>query len=219
MDLVKNDDKLRYLAIDGPIGAGKTTLAHLVAQRLQARLILEEYEQNPFLERFYRDKKRWGFQTQLSFLAARYRQQQTLVERDLFHETVVADYTFEKDWIFAHLTLDGDELRLYENLYHTMELSVPTPDLVVYLQANVDQLLANIGRRGRTYEREADQQYLLALSEAYDYFFFRYTRCPVLIVNVSRLDFAANPQALDELLRVVHTTRYPGITYFRGHFD
>ncbi|HEX7070055.1 MAG TPA: deoxynucleoside kinase [Rhodothermales bacterium] len=218
MDLVKGDP-LRYIAIEGPIGAGKTTLAHLMAERLKARLVLEEHEQNPFLERFYRDRKRWAFQTQLSFLAARFTQQKVLVERDLFHEVVVADYVFEKDWIFAHLTLDGDELRLYENLFHVMEQSVPTPDLIVYLQSNVDRLTANIDRRGRSYEREMDRQYLLAVSEAYDYFFFRYTRCPVLIVNMARLDFIANPQALDELLRVVTTTRYPGVTYFRGPSD
>lgn len=216
MDLVRQDDPLRYIAIEGAIGAGKTTLAHLMAERLQARLVLEEHEQNPFLERFYRDRKRWAFQTQLSFLAARFRQQKDLVERDLFHEVVIADYAFEKDWIFAHLNLDGDELRLYESLFHVMEMSVPTPDLVVYLQANLDRLLANIDKRGRTYEQEMDRQYLLALSEAYDYFFFRYTRCPVLIVNMARLDFVGNPQALDDLLRVVETTRYPGVTYFRG---
>lgn len=216
MDLENSPDQLRYIALEGAIGAGKTTLAHLLAERMQARLVLEEHEQNPFLERFYRDRKRWAFQTQLSFLAARFRQQHQLVERDLFHDVVVADYVFEKDWIFAHLTLSGDEQRLYESLYHTMEQTVPTPDLIVYLRADVDRLLANIDRRGRAFEREMDRQYLVSVCEAYDYFFFRYTRCPVLIVDMTRLDFIANPQALDELLRVVHTTRYPGITYFRG---
>lgn len=219
MDLVNQGDQLRYVAVEGAIGAGKTTLAHLMAERMKARLVLEEHEQNPFLERFYRDQNRWAFQTQLSFLAARFRQQNMLVERDLFHETVVSDYAFEKDWIFAHLTLNGDELRLYESLFHVMETAVPTPDLIVYLQANLDLLLANIDRRGRAYEREMDRQYLLSLSEAYDYFFFRYTRSPVLIVNMSRLNFVENPQALDDLLRVVHTTHYPGITYFRGHSE
>ncbi len=216
MDLDNAAPQLHYIAIEGAIGSGKTTLAHLMAERMQARLVVEEHEQNPFLEKFYRDRKRWAFQTQLSFLAARFRQQSVLAERDLFHDVVVSDYAFEKDWIFAHLTLSGDELRLYESLYHMMEQSVPTPDLVVYLQANIDRLLANIDKRGRTYEREMDRQYLLSVSEAYDYFFFRYTRCPVLIVDMTRMDFIANPQALDELLRVVKTTRYPGVTYFRG---
>lgn len=216
MDLVKQRDHLRYIAIEGSIGAGKTTLAHLLAERLTAKLVLEEHEQNPFLERFYRDRKRWAFQTQLSFLAARFRQQTVLADRDLFHHTVVSDYAFEKDWIFAHLTLDGDELRLYESVYQVMEAAAPQPDLVIYLQANLDRLLANIERRGRPYEREIDEQYLLALSEAYDYFYFRYTRCPVLIVNTFRLDFLENPEALEELLHVATTTRYPGVTYFRG---
>lgn len=219
MDLVRHRDHLRYIAIEGAVGAGKTTLAHLMAQRLEAKLVLEEHEQNPFLERFYQDRKRWAFQTQLSFLAARYRQQALLRERDLFHHTVVSDYTFEKDRLFAHLTLDGDELHLYENLYQMMEPAAPTPDLILYLQMGLDRLLENIARRGRPFERAIDEQYLLALCEAYDAVFFRHTRCPVLIVNMARLNFVDNPQALEELLRVVETTRYPGITYFRGHSD
>lgn len=216
MELDQQGDSLRYIAIEGAIGAGKTTLAHLLADRMKARLVLEEHEQNPFLERFYRDRPRWAFQTQLSFLAARYRQQSLLVARDLFHETVVSDYAFEKDRIFAHITLDGDELRLYESLYQVMEAALPSPDLIVYLQSTVSQLVENIEKRDRSFERSVDQTYLTAVAEAYDYFFFRYTRCPVLIVNTARLNFVKNPQALDELLRVVTTSRYPGITYFRG---
>lgn len=216
MDLNHQRDALRYIAIEGAIGSGKTTLAHLMADRMQSRLVLEEHEQNPFLERFYQDRARWAFQTQLSFLAARYRQQSLLVARDLFHETVISDYAFEKDRIFAHITLQGDELRLYESLYQVMEAALPSPDLIVYLQSSVPQLVENIQKRERPFERAVDEAYLAAVAEAYDYFFFRYTRCPVLIVNTARLNFVKNPQALDELLRVVTTSTYPGITYFRG---
>ena len=216
MDPSPEREPLRYIAIEGAIGAGKTALAHLIASRLGARMVLEEHEQNPFLERFYQDRKRWSFQTQLSFLAARFRQQSFVLERDLFHDVVVSDYFFERDWIFAHLNLEKDELRLYESLFQLMEGSVPVPDLVIYLQCPVERLQEYISKRGRAFEGESDSDYLRALAETYDYFFFRYTRSPVLIVNVSRFDFAANSTSLDELLRVVKTTKYPGVTYFRG---
>lgn len=179
-------------------------------------MVLEEYEQNPFLERFYQDPKRWAFQTQLSFLAARFRQQKLVLERDLFHDVVVSDYFFERDWIFAHLNLEKDELQLYESLFQLMEASVPVPDLIVYLQSPVDRLREHISRRGPIFTGETDADYLSSLSDAYDYFFFRYTRCPVLIVNAARFDYAANPEGLDELIRVLQTTKYPGVTYFRG---
>ena len=217
MDLVKSTDMLRYLAIEGAIGAGKTTLAHLIAERMEAQLVLEEHEQNPFLERFYADRKRWGFQTQLSFLAARFRQQRALVERDLFHRVVVSDYIFEKDRLFARMNLEGDELHLYESLYQVMAPSVPRPDLIIYLQAPLSHLRENIAKRGRAFERAIPDQYLLALCGAYDQLLFRYTRSPVVIVDAANLDFVENPRALEELLRVVGTTRYSGVTFFRAN--
>ena len=206
-------EDLRYIVIEGAIGAGKTTLARLLADRLSGRLVLEEFEQNPFLERFYGDRARWAFQTQLAFLASRFRQQKALSGRDLFHQVLVSDYAFDKDRIFAHHTLSGDELQLYETLYGLMEPSVPTPDLVVYLQSTPERLMQNIARRGRSYERGMDPAYLEALCEAYDYYFFRYTKSPLLIVNAAAIDFVENEADLGELLRQIMAGAHHGTTY------
>ena len=207
-------DDLRYLVIEGVIGAGKTTLTRLLSRRVKAQLVLEQFEENPFLERFYEEPDRWAFQTQLSFLASRFRQQKALAERDLFHQVVVSDYMFDKDRIFAHLTLKGDELQLYETLYTLMRPATPTPDLVVYLQSTPDRLMHNIRLRGRSYEQDMDRTYIEALNEAYNYYFFRYTRSPLLIINAAEIDFVENPRHLDLLIRQIATVRHPGTTYF-----
>jgi deoxyguanosine kinase len=207
-------DGLRYVAIEGVIGAGKTTLARLLAARFNGRTVLEEFDQNPFLSRFYEDPPRWAFQTQLSFLASRFQQQKALLARDLFQQLVVCDYTFDKDRIFAHLNLRGDELQLYETLHGLMEPVVPTPDLVVYLQSASARLLDNIRQRGRAYERDMDPQYIDALCEAYNYYFFRYTKSPLLIVNATRIDFVRNPRDLEELIRQIVGGKHHGMTYF-----
>ena len=207
-------DTLRYIVIEGVIGAGKTTLANILTERFDGQLVLEEFEENAFLPRFYEDPARWAFQTQLAFLASRFRQQKRLHERSLFHQVVVSDYTFDKDRIFAHVNLDGDELRLYETLYTLMEPATPTPDLIVYLRSSIDRLLRNISKRGRTYEQNIDPDYLRSLSEAYDYYFFRYTKSPLLIVNAEEIDFVQNPDDLQALIRQIATTTYGGTTYF-----
>ncbi|SHK10049.1 deoxynucleoside kinase [Rhodothermus profundi] len=208
-------DDLRYLVIEGVIGVGKTTLARLIAERFGGRLMLEEFEENPFLPRFYEDPERWAFHTQLSFLASRFRQQKQLMLRDLFHPFVVSDYAFDKDRIFARINLKGDELQLYETLYTLMEPNVPIPDLVVYLQSTPDRLLENIRRRGRPYEQRIERSYLEALCEAYDRYFFHYTKGPLLIVNAAQIDFVKNPEDLEELIRqILERRRYGGITYF-----
>jgi deoxyadenosine/deoxycytidine kinase len=207
-------DVPRYVVIEGVIGVGKTTLARLLAQRFDARLVLEEFEENPFLERFYEDRERWAFQTQLSFLASRFRQQQSLAGADLFHSHVVSDYSFDKDRIFAHLNLDGDELRLYETLFGLMRPSTPTPDLVVYLQSSTDRLMQNIALRGRTYEISMDRGYIEALNEAYNYYFFRYNQSPLLIVNSANIDFVKNDDDLLQLVHQISTLTHPGTTYF-----
>ena len=206
-------DHLRYVVVEGVIGAGKTTLARMLAQQADARLVLEAFEDNPFLERFYGDPARWAFQTQLTFLASRFRQQKQLAERDLFQTSVVADYTFDKDRIFARVTLDGDEHQLYESLFGLMEPSVPVPDLVVYLRSSVDRLLHNIAMRGRSYEAQMDPAYLAELTEAYDRYFFHYTRSPLLIVNATQIDFVKDPSHFAELLRAVRTMK-GGTTHF-----
>ncbi len=208
-------DDLRYIVIEGVIGAGKTTLAHLLAERFRAKLVLEEFEENPFLPRFYQDPDRWAFQTQLAFLASRFRQQKRLLERDLFHQIVISDYSFDKDRIFAHVNLQGDELQLYESLYTLMEPTTLTPDLIVYLQSTTERLMQHIARRGRSYEQDMDPAYIAALNEAYNYYFFRYRKSPLLIINTAEIDFVANPDDLEELIRQITTTTHPGTTYFK----
>lgn len=185
-------DGLDYVAIEGAIGAGTTTLAQMLADRLEAASVLERFEENPFLERFYEDRDRWAFQTQLAFLASRFRQQKELSERDLFHDLVVSDYTFDKDRIFARQTLGGDELQLYESLFRLMEPTVPSPDLVVYLRSSPARLLQNIEERDRPYERSMDPAYIEGLHEAYDQYFQQYDRTPLLVVNVAKIDFVEN---------------------------
>jgi deoxyadenosine/deoxycytidine kinase len=207
-------DDLRYIVIEGVIGAGKTSLARLLAERFNAQLVLEEFEENPFLARFYEDRRRWAFQTQLSFLASRFRQQKALLSRDLFHQVVISDYFFDKDRIFAHLNLQGDELQLYETLFAQMHVATPAPDLVVYLQSNTERLMRNIDDRQRPYEAQMSRAYIESLNEAYNFYFFRYTRCPLLIIKATHIDFVRNPDHLDELVRVVATLRHPGTTYF-----
>lgn len=186
-------EELDYVAIEGAIGVGTTTLTQLLTDRLEADSVLERFEENPFLERFYEDRHRWAFQTQLAFLASRFRQQKELAERDLFHDLVVSDYTFDKDRIFARQTLHGDELQLYESLFRLMEPTVPTPDRVVYLRSSPDRLLQNIEKRDRPYERDMDPAYIADLHGAYDQYFQQYDRTPLLVVNVAEIDFVENP--------------------------
>lgn len=207
-------DALRYVVIEGVIGAGKTTLASILSRRFGARLIKEQFEENPFLDRFYEDRPRWAFQTQLSFLASRFRQQQSLAGRDLFHDVVVSDYAFDKDRIFARLNLSGDELQLYDTMFGIMQPSVPVPDLIVYLQSTTDRLMDQIRKRGRTFERNMDPAYIEALNQAYNAYFFHYNRSPLLIVNAARIDFVENSADLEELLTQIARMQYPGTTYF-----
>jgi len=207
-------EDLRYVVIEGVIGAGKTTLASIISRRFGARLIKEQFDENPFLERFYEDRPRWAFQTQLSFLASRFRQQQSLGGRDLFHDVVVSDYAFDKDRIFARLNLSGDELQLYDTMFRIMQPSVPVPDLVVYLQSTTERLMHQIRERGRTFEKNMDPDYIESLNQAYNAYFFHYDRSPLLIVNAARLDFVENSADLEELLGQVARMHYPGTTFF-----
>ena len=205
-------DHLRYIVVEGVIGAGKSTLARMLAAQTDARLVLESFEDNPFLERFYEDPKRWAFQTQLAFLASRFRQQKELGARDLFQTSTVADYSFDKDRIFARVTLDGDEHVLYESLFTLMEATVPVPDLVVYLRSSVDRLMRNVALRGRSYEAQMDPAYLAELTEAYDRYFFHYSRSPLLVVNATEIDFVKEPAHFEQLVQAIRRTR-GGTTY------
>ncbi len=186
-----------YIAIEGVIGAGKTSLARLLSDRQNARLVLEEFEENPFLPKFYEDRERYAFQTQLSFLASRFNQQQKLFNKDLFQELVISDYIFEKDRIFARLNLSDDELSLYDKIFHIMSGISAKPDLLVYIQCSVDRLLSNIALRGRPYERNIEADYLIELHDAYNHFFHHYTQSPILIINASEIDFVNNASHLD----------------------
>jgi deoxyguanosine kinase len=189
-------NRFDFIAIEGVIGAGKTALAHLLAERNDARVIMEQFEENPFLPKFYEDKKRYAFQTQLAFLASRFKQQEEMTSRDLFDQFVISDYIFEKDRIFARLNLDDDELALYDNIYGIMTGISAKPDLVIYLQSNVERLMENIEHRGRDYERHITPDYLQELSNAYNLFFYHYDRAPLMIVNASEIDFVNNPHHL-----------------------
>lgn len=186
-----------FIAIEGVIGAGKTSLAKLIAERQNARLVLEEFEDNPFLPKFYEDRERYAFPTQLAFLASRFKQQQRMMSQDLFHELTISDYIFEKDRIFARLNLDTDEIALYDNIFNIMASIAAKPDLIVFIQSTVDRLLENINRRGREYERNISPDYLTELNNAYNHFFYHYNKTPLLIINATEIDFVNNPGHLD----------------------
>lgn len=188
-----------FIAIEGVIGAGKTSLARLFSQKHNARLVLEEFEENPFLPKFYEDRERYAFQTQLAFLASRFKQQQKMTNRELFDDFVISDYIFEKDRIFARLNLDDDELSLYDNIFSIMAGISAKPDLVIYLQNSVERLMQNIENRGRDYEKNITEEYLKDLSDSYNQFFYRYNKSPLIIINASEIDFVHNPDHLSYL--------------------
>lgn len=181
--------KARYIAVEGVIGAGKTTLAKLLHRRFGGQLVLEQHEENPFLPDFYRDPKRFAFQTQIFFLLSRWQQQQELHQIDLFNSRMTSDYLFAKDQIFAMLTLQERELELYEKLLIAVEKSVVKPDLVIYLQSSVERLMYNIQLRARSYEKEMSVEYISSLVDAYNQFFFHYKDSPLVVVNGTKLDF------------------------------
>jgi deoxyadenosine/deoxycytidine kinase len=200
-------ERARYIAIEGPIGAGKTTLANLLVERFGGRLVTEPVEENPFLGSFYEDRRKFAFQTQLFFLLSRFQQQQQLFQQDLFSQITVADYLFAKDRIFAALNLDANELALYEQIYGLIGGRTVRPDLVVYLQARHDVLLQRIRRRGRSIERNLDPAYLEQLASAYNDFFFHYDDAPLLVVNTSDIDLVSSPRDVDALIGVIRRHR------------
>ena len=203
----------RYVVVEGVIGVGKTSLTRLLAERLQAKLVLEEVEENPFLKDFYRDRQRFAFQTQMHFLFGRYQQQRSLQQQELFSERMVSDYLFQKDRIFAGLNLSERELALYEKVAGWLEMDVIRPDVVVYLQAHTDMLMERITRRGRPFERDMDRGYIQELNEAYNHFFFLYNEAPLLVVNTNAIDFVNNTEDFEDLRRRIVTHRQ-GTTYY-----
>lgn len=193
----------RYIAIEGPIGVGKTSLARRVATSLGAQAVLEQAAQNPFLERFYKNPRAGALPTQLYFLLQRAQQLAALKQQDLFAPARVADYLLEKDRLFARVTLDDAEYALYEQLYAKLDIQAPKPDLVVYLQAPVDVLLERITKRGVDYEQYIDRQYLERLNEAYARLFHEFEAAPLLIVNAASIDPIANQHDYEELLAAI----------------
>src|ERR1019366_4859559 len=187
-----------YIAVEGPIGVGKTSLAQALARELGARLMLEDADNNPFLPRFYQDPDKYAFPAQLYFLLTRHNQQQ-----ELFTHATVADYLFAKDKIFAALNLVPDELKLYDNVYKLLDAEIARPDLVVYVRATIEVLAERLRKRNRDFERHISFDYLERVSSAYRDFFFYYDEAPLLVVDTSDIDFVANPEDLGELIREI----------------
>jgi len=203
----------RYIVVEGVIGVGKTSLTKLLAERLNAKILLEEVEENPFLKDFYADRPRYAFQTQMHFLFGRYQQQRELRQQDLFKDKTVSDYLFQKDRVFANLNLSDKELALYEKVVGWLELEVTRPDVVVYLQANTDTLMERVAKRGRSFEKDMDRQYMQALNDAYNYFFFHYREAPLLVVNTNAIDFVKHADDLADLeARIL--AHHDGTTYY-----
>jgi len=203
----------RYIVIEGPIGVGKTSLAKILAKEFNARLVLEKPEENPFLSRFYQNRKRYGFQTQVFFLMNRFQQQREMAQLELFNQVTLCDYLFAKDRIFASLNLDDHELALYEQIFNLLSGQIPSPDLVIYLQAKPDVLLHRIKSRNLPYEKEIDLEYLKALTEAYNYYFFHFDLAPLLVVDTSEIDFVNRKEDLDQLIREIKQMK-KGTWYF-----
>jgi deoxyadenosine/deoxycytidine kinase len=208
----EGDIKLRHLAVEGPIGVGKTSLVEMLARRFHGTKILEDVN-NPFLPDFYKKKKGASFQTQLFFLLSRYQQQREIAQIDLFTTLVLADYHFPKDKIFACLNLDDSELMIYDRLYSLLAESLPKPDLVIYLQGSLETCMKRIKRGSWTMEKSISPDYLSQLIEAYNYYFYHYEETPLLVVNTNEIDFVNRTADFDDLVAQIQRARR-GVQYY-----
>lgn len=204
------------MAVEGPIGVGKTSLSRLLAREFNARLVLEDVDANPFLPKFYSDRRKYAFQTQLAFLVSRFIQQRELVQDELFTRATVADYLFAKDRIFASLTLDDSELALYDKIYHLFNPRVLRPDLIIYLQAPASLLLQRIQKRGKEHEKGLDERYLEEVVRGYNEFFFHYTESPLLVVDTSGIDFVDDPDDFTDLVKEIRRAK-SGVLHYLPH--
>jgi deoxyguanosine kinase len=205
--------KFRSIAVEGPIGVGKTSFVELLTNKFDASVVLERLD-NPFLEDFYEDKPGAAFQVQLFFLLSRFRQLQDLAQRDLFQQITICDYIFPKDKIFAYLNLDDSELLIYDKLYALLEEKVPKPDLVIFLQAETRTLVERIARRSRAYEAQISEVYVNEVNKAYNYFFFHYTQTPLLVIDTTAIDFVHHEEHLVELMEQIRKMDR-GVQYYR----
>lgn len=211
---LNNGNQLSYIAIEGVIGAGKTSVAQMLSEKLNAKLILENFEDNPFLEKFYNSPAEYAFRTQMFFLLERYSQLQELHQKDLFQNYFVSDYIFEKDKIFAYMNLNDDELKIYEHIAQGLDKGIVAPDLVIYLQSSVERLMANIRKRNRFVEKEISEEYIDNLNEAYNYFFSRYKASKVMIVNCEEADFVNSHSDFNNLVDEIFKSDIPAVNYY-----
>lgn len=195
---------IRYLAVEGVIGAGKSSLVRLLSKHLNCQMLLEDYTNNPFLNSFYENRKAYAFQTQMVFLLSRHKQsKETFLQQDMFSPQIISDYMFDKDKIFASLNLDENEMALYHKISELLEKDIVNPDYVVYLQANTEVLLDRISLRDRTFERNIEETYIDALNECYNAYFLHYTKSPLLIVNTNDIDFVRHPEDFQMVLETI----------------
>ena len=195
--------KTYHIAVEGSIGVGKTSLAKILSEKLKCKLILEEFEDNPFLADFYKNSKQYAFQAQLFFLLSRYRQQTEFQQMEIFSKSIVSDYMFMKDRIFASLNLDDKEMSLYDKVASILEKNMVFPDLIIFLQSDTERLMKNIQKRGRTYETNINWTYLDALNQIYNEYFFRYDNSPLLIINTNDIDFVNDKDDLEEIMEII----------------
>ncbi|HDG99040.1 MAG TPA: deoxynucleoside kinase [Desulfobacterales bacterium] len=194
-----------YIVVEGPLGVGKTSLATLLADRLNGVAVLEKTEDNPFLPDFYKDPQKFRFQTQLFFLLRRYHHCSEIIQMNLFRNVVISDYLFQKDRLFAGVNLDENEFWLYDQIFHLLEQRVVNPDLVIFLQARTEVLMDRIKKRGRKYEKGLSWEYLDTINQAFNEFFFHYSASPLLVVDASDIDFVHIPEDLDDLVREINS--------------
>jgi deoxyadenosine/deoxycytidine kinase len=202
-----------HIVIEGPLGVGKTSLARMLAERLDGEPLLEDIEENPFLEDFYRDPRKYRFQTQIFFLLRRYQYSQEVSQIGLFNRVLISDYLFDKDRIFAEANLDEKEFWLYDQLYQLLRSRLAKPDLVIFLQARTDILMERIKQRGRKYERNVGYKYLDEINRSFNDFFFHYADAPLLVVNASEIDFVRIPEDFDDLVNRILEMR-SGTQYY-----